>query len=403
MSSGVVHAEPIEPDHGDEAEPMTTRIAIQPELLEWACDRAGHEIEVFSVRFPKLRAWIAQQEKPTLKQLEDFAKVTRTPFGYLFLSKPPEEHLPIRDFRTVSGPRGPHPSPDLLDTLYAMQQRQAWLRETFIEDAMDPLPFVGSAKLADPPESIGLEMRRFLGLEDGWADSVSTWQAAVTDLRSRIEQLRIMAVVNGVVGNNTRRTLDVQEFRGFAISDRYAPLIFVNGADAKSAQMFTLAHELAHVWLGEGGLSGFQGLFPQGADVEAWCDKAAAELLVPANELKTRWPEVRRTESPFNALAREFKVSPIVAARRALDLRLIGREAFLDFYNAYASREHRQKPQSGGGDFYNNQNTRVGRLLAGHVIRAALEGRIGFKEAYDLTGLRGGAFQKYASKLGVAL
>ncbi len=381
---------------------MTTRIAIQPELLEWACDRAGHEVEVYSDRFPKLRAWIAQQEKPTLKQLEDFARATHTPLGYLFLPKPPQERLPLRDFRTVSGPRGSNPSPDLLDTLYAMQQRQGWLRETFIEDGMDPLPFVGSATLADPPESIGLEMRRLLGLEDGWARSVSTWQAAASDLRRRIEQLRIMAVVNGVVGNNTRRTLDVQEFRGFAMSDPYAPLIFVNGADAKSAQMFTLAHELAHIWLGAGGLSGFQGLFPRGTDVEDWCDKAAAELLVPARALKQRWPEVRHAEAPFDAAAREFKVSPIVAARRALDLRLIGRDTFLDFYNAYTSREHRQKPQAGGGDFYNNQNTRVGALLAGHVVRAALEGRIGFKEAYDLTGLRGGAFQEYASRLGRA-
>lgn len=382
---------------------MTTRVTIQPELLQWACDRAGHEAEVFATRFPKLGAWISRQEKPTLKQLEDFAKATHTPLGYLFLPEPPVEPLPIRDFRTVSGPRGPHPSPNLLDTLYAMQQRQAWLRDTLIEDGAETLPFVSSATLANAPESIGAEMRRLLGLEDGWSRSVGTWQLAVSELRRRIEQLRIIAVVNGVVGNNTSRTLDVLEFRGFAMSDPYAPLIFVNGADAKSAQMFTLAHELAHVWLGAEGLSGFEGLFPRGTDVEEWCNKAAAELLVPARALKLRWSEVRHADAPFEALAREFKVSPIVAARRVLDLRLINREVFFGFYNDYTNREHHQKPQPGGGDFYNSQNTRVGALLAGHVIRAALEGRIGFKEAYDLTGLRGGTFQEYALRLGVAL
>src|SRR5690606_26927131 len=124
---------------------------------------------------------------------------------------------------------------------------------------------------------------------------------------------------------------------------------------------------------------------------------------VPARVLKARWTEVRRTESPFDALAREFKVSPIVAARRALDLRLIDREAFFAFYNDYTKQERHRKSAAGGGDFYNNQNTRVGELLAGHVIRAAMEGRIGFKQAYDLTGLRGGAFQEYASRLGVHL
>jgi len=381
---------------------MTTRVAIRPELLEWACERAGHEVEVFSARFPKLRAWIAGEERPTLKQLEAFANATHTPLGYLFLPEPPVERLPIPDFRTVVGHRGKRPSPDLLDTVYAMQQRQAWLRETLMEDGMEPLAFVGSARLTDKPASIGAEMRRLVGLEDGWARSVSDWQGAVSELRRRIEQLGIMAVINGVVGNNTSRVLEVEEFRGFALSDQFAPLIFVNGADAKSAQMFTLAHELAHIWLGEGGLSGFEALFPRGTNVEDWCDKAAAELLIPAHALRLRWPEVRRASDPFLPLAREFKVSPIVAARRALDLRLISREAFFAFYKAYTSRE-RNRPDAGGGNFYNNQNTRVGEFFAAHVVRAALEGRIGFKEAYDLTGLRGGAFQEYASRLGVAL
>jgi Zn-dependent peptidase ImmA (M78 family) len=379
------------------------RISVKPELLEWACERAGHDVDAFAARFPKLGAWIAQQEKPTLKQLETFAKVTHTPFGYLFLPEPPAERLPIPDFRTVSGRRELSPSSSLLETVYAMQRRQAWLRDTLVDIGTEPHAFVDSAKLSDPPESVGAEMRRLLGLENGWARSVSTWQEAVGELRRRIEQLGVMAVINGVVENNTHRPLDVGEFRGFAMSDPYAPLVFVNGADAKSAQMFTLAHELAHVWLGAGGISGFDGLFPRGTDVEVWCDKAAAELLVPEQDLRLRWQEVRRQEDPFVALAKDFKVSPIVAARRALDLRLIGREKFFDFYADYTSRERQAKRPSGGGDFYNNQNTRVGEFFTSHVLRAALEGSIGFKQAYELTGLRGGAFQEYASRLGVTL
>jgi Zn-dependent peptidase ImmA (M78 family) len=382
---------------------MTVRVEVKPELLRWACERSGASVAAFSRRFPHLEAWTLGEARPTLKQLESFAKATHTPVGYLFLAEPPEECIPIPDFRTTPTEYRDRPSPELLDTIYAMQQRQAWLRETFIEDGMEPLGFVGSARLADPPESIGAEMRRMLGVEDGWASVVGTWQEAVSELRRRIEKLRVMAVINGVVGNNTHRPLAVAEFRGFAISDAYAPLIFVNGADAKSAQMFTLAHELAHVWLGAGGISGFVGLFPPGTNVEDWCNKAAAEFLVPERALKPRWLEVRRTEGPFEVLARNFKVSPIVAARRALDLRLIGRDAFFAFYDDYTKKERRQPARTGGGDFYNNQNTRVGELLAGHVIRAALEGRVGFKEAYGLTALQGGAFQEYASRLGVNL
>ena len=136
-------------------------------------------------------------------------------------------------------------------------KRQAWLHEHLVENEVDPLPFAASARLADDPGAVGREMRRTLGLDEGWATGVRSWQDAVHELRRMIERLGVMAVINGIVGNNTHRRLSVAEFRGFVLTDHYTPLIFVNSADAKSAQMFTLAHELAHIWLGEEGLSGF--------------------------------------------------------------------------------------------------------------------------------------------------
>ncbi|MDW7710454.1 MAG: XRE family transcriptional regulator [Deferrisomatales bacterium] len=377
-----------------------SRVAIKPDLVQWARERAGLPVGALAGRFPKLEAWERGEAQPTMKQLEAFANATHVPMGYLFLPEPPEERLPIPDFRTLPKVELRTPNPDLLDTIYAMQQRQAWLRETLLDGEAEPLEFVGSARLEDVPEAVGREMRRIIGFGDGWAAEVRTWQKAVSRLRQAIEDLGVMAVINGVVGNNTHRKLDVQEFRGFALCDRHAPLIFVNGADAKSAQMFTLAHELAHVWLGSEGVSGFEDLFPGGSQIEDFCDKAAAEFLVPERELKGAWSDARRTERPFEDLARRFKVSPIVAGRRAMDLRLVDREAFFTFYRAYVAEERRRSKGPGGGDFYNNQNTRVGELFATHVIRAAIEGRVGFKEAYDLTGLRGGAFQEYAERLG---
>ncbi|MEW5977590.1 MAG: XRE family transcriptional regulator [Acidobacteriota bacterium] len=380
------------------------RVNIRPELLRWACERAGYELADLAHRIPELPAWERGEKQPTVRQLEVFAKATRTPFGFLFLPEPPEERLPIPDFRTVK--HGPlRPSPELLDTIYAMQRRQDWLREERMEGEADPLEFVGTARLDDDPAAVGQEMRRIIGLGDGWAAEVATWVEAVSELRRGIEQLGVMAVINGVVGNNTHRKLDVEEFRGFALTDSYAPLVFVNGADAKSAQMFTLAHELAHVWLGpEGeGLSGFEGLFPGDGRVENFCDQAAAEFLVPARELTERWRDEKGADGLFEQLARHFKVSPIVAGRRAMDLRLVGRKTFFEFYESYTTQERRQARRTGGGDFCNNQNTRVGEGFATSVIRAAMEGRLSFKTAYELTGLRGGAFQKYARRLGMHL
>ena len=379
------------------------RACVKPELFRWARERVGRSIEDFGDRFKKLGEWERGETQPTLKQLEAFAKVTYVPFGYFFLPEPPAEHIPIPDLRTIRNQEISHPSPDLLDTIHAMQRRQVWLREDRMECEAEPLDFVGSARLADDPQAVGREMRRMVGLDDGWAAAVQTWRDAVGELRRAIEELGVMAVINGVVGNNTHRKLDVEEFRGFALSDEFAPLVFVNGSDAKSAQMFTLVHELAHIWLGESALTD-TGLTSQPSqEIEAWCDRAAAEFLVPAQELKACWRDIRHEESRFDILARRFKISPIVAGRRAMDLRLVSRETFFTFYEEYIARERRQRSHSGGGDFYNNQNTRVGEMFATQVIRAAKEGRLSFKEAYDLTGLRGGAFQEYANRLGVNL
>jgi Zn-dependent peptidase ImmA (M78 family)/transcriptional regulator with XRE-family HTH domain len=383
-----------------------TRVAVSPELLQWARERAHLEMATLATRFPKLPEWERGDVQPTYKQLENFANATHVPFGYLFLPEPPEIPMPIPDFRTLLNRQVGAISPDLLDTIYTMQRRQVWLREERLEGDAAPLAYVGSANLNDDAAAVGREMRRLTGLGDGWAGTVRTWQEAVNALRLAIEELGIIAVINGIVGNNTKRKLNVEEFRGFALCDEQAPLIFVNGADAKSAQMFTLAHELAHIWLGASGsgLSGFPGIFPEGEAVEVFCDRAAAEFLVPEADLRAQWPQVRREASPFELLARRFKVSPIVIGRRAMDLLLVERRAFFEFYEAYTQQERRQKQTgSDGGNFYNTQNTRVGKLFATRVIRAAKEGRIGFKQAYDLTGLNGGTFQKYAQRLGVEL
>lgn len=383
-----------------------SRIPVSPGVVQWARERAHLDIDRLAAKFPKLPLWEKGEAQPTFKQLEDFARATHVPFGYLFLPEPPRLSLPIPDFRTLQNQQLRAASPDLLDTLYAMQRRQAWLRETRLESEVPPLEYVGSARLTDDPAAIGQEMRRLLGLEDGWAARARTWREAVGALRDAIEASGVIAVINGVVGNNTRRVLDVEEFRGFALSDEQAPLIFVNGADAKSAQMFTLAHELAHLWLGAqgSGLSGFPGIFPDGGEVERFCDRAAAEFLVPENEIRAAWPDTRREQAPFELLARRFKVSPIVIGRRAMDLRLVSRQDFFEFYEAYVRQERDQKQTSGGqGNFYNNQNSRVGRAFALEVIRAAQEGRIGFQQAYDLTGLNGGTFQDYARRLGIQL
>lgn len=369
------------------------RVDVSSEVLRWACKRAGYDVDHFAKKFPNLPAWINGNLKPTFKQLEDFSRKTYTPFGYLFLDKPPEEPLKIPDFRTVGNRTKQRFSLNLRDTIYTMQYRQDWLRESLIETGSDPLPFVGNSRLNDDPSRVAQEIRRELKLDDNWTNEISTWESAVSELWSRIESIRIMAIITGIVGNNTHRKLDVTEFRGFALFDPYAPLIFVNGADSKAAQIFTLAHELAHIWLGEEGISGFDYLTAETDNrIESWCNAVAAELLVPAKQLISDWRTISKKTQPFHALSIKYKVSPIVIARRARDLEFVGRKKFEEFYDEFTKQKHKK---TGGGNYFTNKKFSIGKLFGREVLNAAFEGRIGFREAYNLTEMYGGTFQKY--------
>lgn len=378
-----------------------TRVEVNPQVLRWAVERSG-KAEAVERNFPRFREWEQGASQPTLRQLEEFARATATPFGYLFLEEPPQERLPIPHFRTVRDEALRRASPDLLETVYTLQRRQAWLREYLEGEGEEPLAYVRSARLQDAAEHVAARMREALGLAQDWARSQPTWTQALAELRNRMEEARISVVVSGIVGNNTRRKLDAQEFRGFVLVDEYAPFVFVNGADGKAAQMFTLAHELAHVWLGSSAAFDLRNLQPAEDTTEQACNRIAAEFLVPHEEFRQAWPSVRRDPERFQALARRFKVSELVVARRALDLALITRTKFFEFYEAYSESERRRAAgQAEGGNFYATQNLRLGRRFAETLVRATREGKVSYGEAFRLTGLYGRAFGRYAEALGV--
>jgi Zn-dependent peptidase ImmA (M78 family) len=221
-------------------------------------------------------------------------------------------------------------------------------------------------------------------------------------LREKIEQSGVLIFINGVVGNNTHRKLEPLEFRGFALCDDFAPLIFINGADSKSAQMFTIAHEFAHLLCGKNGVSNIgTGDFPS-MDDEKVCNAVAAEFLVPAEQIRTLWSRIGRSADSYQQIARQFKVSPIVAARRCLDLQLIDRKSFFEFYDNYIHQEQNgDKKKKSGGDFWKTQNVRIGFRFGSAVVIAAKEGKLSFRDAYRLTGLSGSKFSQYSNSIGI--
>ena len=216
------------------------RVAVEPGLLRWASERSGISADSLRRRFPKFEAWENKEVRPTLKQIEAFAKVVHVPVGYLFLSTPPDEVVPIPDLRTVEGRALGVPSPDLLDTLYICQRRQVWYVDYARSMGEEPLGFIGSAREGNSAVAVAAKMRDALSFDTEARRRCPTWTDALRLFIEQADSMGMLVMVSGVVGSNNHRKLDPQEFRSFALVDTLAPLVFVNGADAKAVQMFTL-------------------------------------------------------------------------------------------------------------------------------------------------------------------
>ncbi|MEJ5305852.1 MAG: ImmA/IrrE family metallo-endopeptidase [Ignavibacteria bacterium] len=376
---------------------MKLEIKVNTDILLWAVERAGFSVEEISQKIPAFISWIEGKKSPTLRQLQAFAQKVYLPFGYLFLEKPPEEKLPIPFFRTISKENNQNRVPiNVYDTILIIQQRQNWLSNYLRENEYEKLNFVGKFKNEIfQIEEIVADIKNTLGLKDNWARELPTWEDAKNYLVDKIEDAGIIINFNSVVGNNTRRKIKVDDCRGFVLIDEYAPFLFVNSADSKSAQMFTLAHELAHIWLGESAGFDFRNLQPAENPVETKCDKIAAEFLVPEKELKS----FLSLETDIEKIARTFKVSQIVIARRLLDLKIIDKSKFFEFYNEYIKRDFMKKEEKeSGGDFYKTQRKKLGRRFLNYINQAVLTNKLLVREAYQLTGLKGDIFNKLMSE-----
>ena len=385
---------------------VSVRVEVAPDLLQWAVGRAGWDVETAERRAPKLDAWISGADQPTLKQLEKFADATHTPFGMLFLPEPPSEEVPIPDMRTIGNVAVPQPSADLLDTIYMCQSRQDWYRAYAQECGMVAPEFVGSVTTDTSPELVADEMRRLLDLGLPRREEFPSWEEARRNLIDRIENIGVLVMINGIVGANTHRKLNPEEFRGVALSDPLVPLIFINGADTKAAQIFTLIHELAHVWLGRSALSDAALTASTGFAEELWCNQVAAEVLVPLDALRRDYLGEPSVEA-LDRLAGKYRVSTLVILRRIFDAGLLTWDGYRQRYEEEQNRVMKILAEkhggSGGGNYYKTQPLRLSRRFARAVIASAYEGNTTFRDAYRLLGTKKHeTFENLATELQVA-
>jgi Zn-dependent peptidase ImmA (M78 family) len=382
--------------------------AISPDVLEWARERAGIPFDMLAKRFKRYPSWIDGRGGPTFQQLETLSSVLHLPMGMFFLPDPPEEKLPLPDFRRISEPEVQRPSTELIDTIHICQRRQRWYRDYLAGSGSETLQFVSSAEVGDQPAVVAGHIRTTLKLEVGSRNEAANWEEFLRRFISLARDAGILVMINGVVGNNTHRALNPREFRGFAISDPLAPLVFVNGADTKAGQIFTVAHELAHIWVGRDGVSNIaaddlpESLEPD-LKVERFCNAVAAEVLVPMAQLaNVNLPS--DVDMAKSLIARIFRVSTLVALRRMKDL---GRLSSGEFQAAYEAeleflRNKVNLKKSGGGDFYNTMGARVDPNFASAVISAAHEGQTLMGDAFELLSIKNSeTFRKEARHLGV--
>ncbi|MBX7274937.1 XRE family transcriptional regulator [Pseudomonas sp. ERGC3:05] len=376
---------------------MTQTAFVNPAILSWSRQRAGLSEEQIAkslaVTMGRVKQWEGGQSLPTFNQAQKWADIAHVPFGFLFLKVPPQEHLPLPDLRTVGGVFPDKPSLNLMDTVRDVLRKHDWYLEYLQDQEGAPLSFVGSFNSYSPIKDVVADIRRILGVTHDFARM--SYEDYFRALVNGAEDAGILVMRSGVALGNTHRKLDVSEFRGFAISNALAPIVFINSADAPTARLFTLMHELAHIWIGSTGVS--DGVTQSARQEEAFCNAVAGEFLAPEFIFRTHWDSDVYWEENLVPLAGRFRVSALVIARRARDLGYITSGQYGAYYHRVL-QEYRDKGGS-GGDYYRTAAIRNSTRLSKAVLAEAHSGRILLRDAGKLLGVQPAKLKTYGMKL----
>ena len=364
-------------------------------MIRWARERLGDTMAEFAKRMDvkemRVVAWENGDAFMTYNQIKRLADQSLLPVGLLFLESPPNLSLGLADFRSFENKTSASraPSPELYAVVSSMKYRQGWYREYLKENGCEPLSYVGSLTLRSPVgDAVGI-LHEVLQWDDEAVNLCKDWESYFDKLTTAMEDVAgILVMRNSVVENNTSRRLNLHEFRGFALSDEYAPLVFVNAADSKGAQLFTLVHEAVHILLNEGGISNNNLAENVHAHaVERYCNAVAGEFLVEEKALKAHWAEVSSREKDWlkrlSDLSRQFKLSRQVILHRCQSLDLIP-QPVAQFLWTELKKAEAARITSGKGNFYAILKNRVSRLFARMVIAENESGNISFTDAFRL-------------------
>lgn len=379
-------------------------VNIQPEIIRWALSQTQNE-KLGDKLLNNIIQWLNGTKTPTFNQIEDFSRKANIPLGYFFLQTPPVEQMNLLEYRTVGSIQLSSPSRNLIDTVHEMENIQDWMKDYCQELGFDVLSLVGCMKDTRDVQAIVDRIRKDLDLDTTWYEKCRNSREAFGFIGGQLETCGVVVMMNGVVGKNTHRALDINEFRAFAMADEWAPLIFINAVDSSGARLFSLLHETAHIWIGIDDLYNDRHNCIDGVnDVEILCNAVAGELIVPKRVFLNKW-DAGTTDlyEHIVDLARYFRCGESVIARKALDCKKITQDVYNKVVQAAIDNYHQMKEnrESSGGNYYNTMSSR----LDGRFVKALCEsinmGRTSYTEAYRLTNTSRKTFSEVAQHLGL--
>ncbi len=382
---------------------MSVSVEISPAVLAWVGQQISAENDTQITAL--LSRWMNKEEKPNTKTIRRVSQATHIPFGYFFLKYPPQEECDLIHCRTINSTSIKTQSRDFIDVYNSMLNVQNWMSEYNREIlGLEPLSFVGRYNENNSPMEIAVNIRHELELSEDFFIQEKSSESSFNYLRKRISESGILVMKNAVVGSNTHRKLDIKEFRAFTIINNYAPLIFINGNDTKTGKLFSLAHELAHIWIGSNSL--FNDLYSNlsVSKSEQICNAVAAEILTPISIFKYKWTESKIDSiAKISILADVFHCSKLVIARRALDLKFINQKTYTEIQSQTRTQLETSpsdsKSKFGGGSFYNTLKSNWDKNFILALDYSTKAGTTPYLDAYRLTGFKSKTFQNLVAKL----
>lgn len=379
---------------------QTIRYEVKRDVLLWAIKESQKSINDIELKFSKINEWINGDSAPTMKQIESLANFLKIPFGYMFLATPPKTNVMKVEFRSIDN-KLPEVSKNLKDTLLEMDRNQSWMSELRQELGWDKLDIIKNFDIKVNDKATNVEVaklaKKLLGLEEEWYLNHSTNEKAYNYLREKLEDAGILVMQNGVVGFDTHRKLELNEFRAFMLYDDYAPLIFVNGTDSTAGKIFSLMHEFVHILYQQDDIISESSRVEIKAN-ERKINQIASEVLIPQEVIKAKWIELENKEelARIDTISKMLKVSSYAVAVKLSEMRMIAD----NIVAVIASRSQNTRRSTSGGDFYKNYYAKMSSNFLKSVVSQTESGNLSYTYAFKLLGgIKGNVYNQIRGEI----